>query len=133
VVDLDRDRAVTTSFGASGTAPPPDTQSSPPETALVRKAKVKRGARKVRLSFVASGDSTGYQCALTRKGKRAEGKRGKKRKRTRPRFKPCTSPTTYKRLKPGGYVFHVRAFGPAGVDSTPARKRFRIKRKKRKI
>jgi hypothetical protein len=48
----------------------------------------------------------------------------------RKHYKPCTSPKTYKRLKPGRHVFRVKARDTAGnVDPTPVVKRFRIKRR----
>lgn len=63
--------------------------------------------------FRGVGDATGFRCRLNRG--HAEAK-----------FKRCRSPKTYKKLKPGRYVFQVRAFGPGGNDPTPAKKRFRI-------
>ena len=46
------------------------------------------------------------------------------------KFKPCTSPKTYKKLKPGKHVFRVKARDRAGnVDQTPMVKRFKIKRR----
>jgi hypothetical protein len=48
----------------------------------------------------------------------------------RKHYKPCTSPKTYRRLKPGRHVFRVKARDTAGnVDPTPVVKRFRIKRR----
>jgi hypothetical protein len=48
----------------------------------------------------------------------------------RKHYKPCTSPKTYKRLKPARHVFRVKARDKAGnVDPTPVVKRFRIKRR----
>ena len=50
---------------------------------------------------------------------------------TRRKFKPCTSPKTYKKLKPGKHVFRVKARDRAGnVDATPAVKRFKIARRR---
>lgn len=43
-------------------------------------------------------------------------------------FTTCTSPKTYKSLKRGKHVFHVKARDRAGnTDATPALKTFRIK------
>ena len=43
-------------------------------------------------------------------------------------FKPCTSPTVYKKLKLGGHKFEVRAVDRAGnVDATPAVQEFKAK------
>ena len=47
------------------------------------------------------------------------------------KFKPCTSPKTYKQLKPGKHVFRVKARDRAGnVDKTPTVKRFKIARRR---
>ena len=47
------------------------------------------------------------------------------------KFKPCTSPKTYKKLKPGKHVFRVKARDRAGnVDKTPTVKRFKIERRR---
>jgi hypothetical protein len=45
----------------------------------------------------------------------------------KPRFRGCKSPKIYKHLKPHKYLFEVRAFDAAGKDSTPAKKKFKIK------
>ena len=45
-------------------------------------------------------------------------------------FEPCTSPAKLK-LKPGWHTFRVRAIARIGAaDPTPAKAKFRIKRKK---
>jgi hypothetical protein len=44
-------------------------------------------------------------------------------------FKKCSSPKTYKKLKPGKHVFKVRAIDKAhNVDPTPAKRKFTILR-----
>ena len=44
-------------------------------------------------------------------------------------FRPCSSPETYKHLKPGRYRFTVRAVGrPGGIDLTPAVRSIQIGR-----
>ena len=49
---------------------------------------------------------------------------------TRKKFKPCTSPKTYRKLEPGKHVFRVKARDRAGnVDRTPTVKRFKIKKR----
>ncbi|MEA2312039.1 MAG: hypothetical protein QOE28_2007, partial [Solirubrobacteraceae bacterium] len=41
----------------------------------------------------------------------------------------CTSPKTYRKLKPGEHVFRVKARDRAGnVDATPTLRRFKIRR-----
>jgi hypothetical protein len=42
------------------------------------------------------------------------------------RWRKCTSPATYKHLKPGRHAFRVRAVGAGGTDATPALRRFTI-------
>jgi hypothetical protein len=39
----------------------------------------------------------------------------------------CTSPRTYKHLKPGRHTFRVRAFGAGGVDLTPVVRKFKVR------
>jgi Bacterial Ig-like domain len=91
-----------------GTTPPPADPSTAADTRLLSTT-IRRAKRKVTFTFRSVGAASGFQCALARKGKRA-------------RFRPCTSPKTYKRLKRGRYAFRVRAVG----DTTPARRAFRI-------
>lgn len=93
--------------------PPPPAPSSPPQTKL-KQAQIDAGKGKASFRFKGSGKLTGFQCAL------ASGKRKK------PKFRPCRSPKTYKKLAPGTYVFKVRAVGPGGPDATPAKKQFTI-------
>ena len=46
------------------------------------------------------------------------------------RPRPCTSPKTYKKLKPGRHVFRVFAVDEAGnADPSPVVKRFRMRRR----
>jgi hypothetical protein len=87
--------------------------ATPPQTKL-KKTQIDAGKGKASFRFKGSGDLTGFQCAL------ASGKR------TKPKFRPCRSPKTYKKLAPGTYVFKVRAVGPGGPDATPAKKQFTI-------
>lgn len=42
------------------------------------------------------------------------------------RFRPCTSPKKYKRVKPGRHRVEVEAIGQAGADPTPAQRKFSI-------
>jgi CSLREA domain-containing protein len=60
--------------------------------------------------FISSARGSTFQCKLDRKP-----------------FKKCRSPKTYKQLKPGKYVFRVRAIDKAGdVDPTPAKRKFTV-------
>lgn len=104
-VTMSSDQSVTATF----TAVPP----SPPNTKIAR-AKIKSSKAKATFNFKATGGSTGFQCALVSK------------KHKKAKFKSCRSPKTYKKLKPGKYVFEVRAVGPGGTDPSPAKKTFRI-------
>jgi hypothetical protein len=73
------------------------------------KAKIKK--RKVKFTFGSDEPGSTFECKLDKKP-----------------FKSCTSPQTYKKLKPGKHKFKVRATDAAGnVDSTPAVKKFKIK------
>jgi hypothetical protein len=112
VVTLSGDQAVSAGFDV---IPPP-----PPNT-KIKKAKINQDKDSAKFKFKAIGApkaaaaTSGFQCQLKRKGKEAK------------KFKNCTSPKTYKHLKPGKYTFKVRAFSAAGKDPTPAKKKFKIK------
>lgn len=69
--------------------------------------------RSATFRFTAGGSSTGFQCALHKKGKRAK-------------FTGCRSPKRYGNLAEGRYTFEVRAVGADGDDATPAKRSFRI-------
>jgi hypothetical protein len=68
--------------------------------------------------FKATGNATGFQCALVRQ--RAG------RRRPKPRFSACHSPKTYRHLARGKYKFYVRAVGLAGADASPAIRAFSL-------
>jgi len=88
---------------------PPDTTA--PRTSL-RKARINQAKRKATFRFGSGEAGSRFACKLDRQ-----------------RFKPCTSPKTYKKLKRGKHVFRVKARDRAGnVDATPMVKRFRIRR-----
>ena len=87
----------------------------PPNTKIT-KAKISQRKHKARFRFKAVGTATGFQCKL----KLAHHRKPKAI------FRRCSSPKTYRHLKPGRYTFKARAKGPGGTDPTPARKRFRI-------
>jgi hypothetical protein len=93
----------------SPTATPPDV--TPPRTRL-RAALISHAKRKATSRFGSGEAGSKFLCKLDKK-----------------KFKPCTSPKTYKKLKPGKHVFRVKARDRAGnVDRTPMVKRFKIKR-----
>jgi len=92
----------------------------PPGTRITA-AKIRKQAGRARFRFRAIGAASGFQCRLLRPRR----KTAKPRRRQRP-FRACSSPKTYRNLKPGRHRFAVRAVSGAGPDPTPARKRFRI-------
>ena len=80
---------------------------------MLRAAQINQAKRKATFSFASGEKGSKFLCKLDRK-----------------KYKPCTSPKTYKKLKPGKHVFRVKARDRAGnVDRTPLVKRFRIKRR----
>ena len=92
---------------------------SRPDTLLGRDTiQPRRG--EARFSFRARGDATGFQCALVRMP------RGKQHVLSSRRYARCKTPKTYAHLAAGSYIFYVRAIGPGGIDTTPARRRFII-------
>jgi parallel beta-helix repeat protein len=106
---------------AQSTTPAPPTGSgdtadrTPPETRIGKRPAARTHARTATFRFFASEPGSRFQCSLDRKS-----------------FRPCRSPKTYKRLRPGKHLFRVRAVDAAGNrDPTPARLRFRVLRSKR--
>ena len=100
--------------------PPP---AASPETRIDRgpKKKVTTKGRRAAVAFRFSSTTAGasFECALVRKPK----KKGKEA--PKPRFKTCASPQKLK-LKPGRYVFSVRAVSAGLADPTPATAGFRV-------
>ncbi len=82
----------------------------------IRKAKIVAGKGEAIFRFDAVGVASGFECELRRRHSDAK-----------PKFKSCTSPKTYKHLKPGRYTFEVRGLNPAGQDPTPAKREFRLR------
>ena len=79
----------------------------PPEGVIV-KVKVKRN--KAKATFRSDEPGSTYQCRLDKK-----------------RFKPCTSPWRYRKLKGGKHKFYVLAADAAGnEDATAAKAKFRV-------
>lgn len=75
----------------------------PPAGVALIRATILSGSASASFRFRATGDSTGVRCALVRSPKRAGART------PRPDYAPCRSPVTFKHLRTGGYVFHVRA------------------------
>jgi hypothetical protein len=92
--------------------PTPAPDVTPPPTSL-RRAQLNQAKRNATFRFASGEPGSTFSCKLDEK-----------------KLKPCTSPKTYKGLKPGKHVFRVKARDRAGnVDATPAVKRFRIKKR----
>ena len=102
-VKLTADRTVTARFALL----PPNTK--------ITKAKIDKAHHRAKFKFKARGKSTGFQCALVKKHKKAN-----------PHFSSCRSPKTHTGLAPGGYTFFVRAFNAGGPDPTPAKRSFKL-------
>jgi hypothetical protein len=100
----------------SVTANPPPPSPPPPPGTKIDEATINSRAGTAKFKFEASGQKTGFRCALLSK------------KRRKPRFRGCFSPKTYKKLEAGKYAFEVRAVGPGGPDPTPAKRKFKIER-----
>jgi hypothetical protein len=103
MITLIADTTVTATFN---TVPP-----SPPNTTITS-AVIKRAHHKATFKFTGSGGTPPlhFQCKLDKHA-----------------WTSCTSPKTYRHLKPGTHVFRVRAVDNNGqTDPTPAKKRFRI-------
>jgi hypothetical protein len=98
----------TTKGGSSNT-----TTVGPPNT-KISSARVSSKKQKAKFKFKAIGSSTGFQCALVKRHRK-------------PKFKKCRSPKAYRHLRAGKYSFEVRSLSSAGIDPTPAKRRFKIR------
>ena len=95
---------------ASSTSVPPRTKRPLPPTTKILKAKVKELTAVFRFKGTDSGGAgVKFECKLDKQ-----------------KYHRCRSPKTYKNLKPGKHKFLVRAISANGVDSTPAKRKFRI-------
>ena len=90
-------------------SPAPDVTA--PSTSL-RRARISQSTRKATFRFASGEPGSRFLCKLDKQ-----------------QFRPCSSPKTYRKLKPGKHVFRVKARDRAGnVDPTPKIKRFKIKK-----
>jgi hypothetical protein len=86
--------------------------TTPPDTKITKGPPKKTHKKKVTFKFTSTEGKSTFQCKLDKKP-----------------FKACSSPKTYKKLKPGKHVFKVRAIDKAGnVDPTPAKRKFTVLR-----
>ena len=76
--------------------------------------KVTHRRGKVRFVFSAGSGASRFQCALAKT-------------RHKLRYRHCSSPVTYRDLRPGRYVFKVRAVGPEGAKATPVTRKFKLR------
>jgi hypothetical protein len=91
---------------------PPAADVTAPATSL-RRAQINQVQRKATFRFASGERRSTFTCRLDKR-----------------RFRRCTSPKSYTKLTPGKHVFRVKARDRAGnVDSTPAVKRFTIKKR----
>ena len=103
------------------TPPPPaggKAHVAAPKTRLVFELISSRN-RTAKFKFKATGESTGFRCALVLLPTR------KHAKTPSPKYVACGSTKTFKHLKIGKYVLYVRAVGPGGTKS-PIVYRFKI-------
>lgn len=105
--------------GKSGAGGSQTSGSSAPNTHVVSE-RVSSKDHTARFRFTATGNATGFQCALVREPTR------KGAKTPSPGYHECSSPKTYGHLEVGTYTFYVRARGPGGVDKTPAIFNFKL-------
>jgi hypothetical protein len=91
------------------TKKPGKSKGGVPETTITKGPRGRTHARKARFKFVSSETGAKFECKLDRQ-----------------KFKPCKSPKTYKKLKPGRHVFKVRAVKGKNIDPTPAKRKFKI-------
>jgi hypothetical protein len=83
-----------------------------PATSL-RRAQIEQAKRKATFRFASGEQGSTFSCKLDKQ-----------------KLRPCTSPKTYTKLKPGKHVFRVKARDRAGnLDATPVVKRFKIRKR----
>ena len=122
-VTLDTPEKVAKVTGVEPPVPPvtePDTElGETPKKKLKAKDKKngKKGKAKAKFEFSSTTAGIGFECSLQKKGKQ-------------PKFKSCSSPAKYK-LKPGKYVFAVRAVLAGTPDPSPETFALKVVRKKR--
>jgi hypothetical protein len=126
---MDSNQSVTATFGI-------------PKGTAITSAKINKKQKTASFSFSAPGAITGFECMLVRpkakkKPKKEHGKHSRitlkgSGKQKKPKFAACGGPKTYKHLKPGDYIFRVRALDILGHDATPAVSKFKVKASKKK-
>lgn len=98
------------SGGGSGGGSADSQDTTPPQTAIVKGPGGKLAQGKAKFSFRSSEAGSHFQCKLDKAKPKA-----------------CTSPKTYKGLKPGTHTFKAWAIDAAGnKDPTPAMRSFKV-------
>lgn len=99
------------SFSVAAGAPPPPSPSPPPapQTFFAKKAPAKTRDRTPTFRFSSDLPGASFECEVDHGP-----------------FRPCHSPFTTKRLKPGRHSFAVRAVVDGDADQSPARVRFKV-------
>ena len=92
-------------------APP----ATAPQTTITSGPKKKTKSKTATFEFKSSKAGSTFKCSLD------DGK-----------FKSCSSPETYKKLKPGKHHFEVRATAAGKTDASPATYNWKIKKKRKK-
>lgn len=96
--------------GAEPPPPPPDT--TPPNTRITGGPRRTTRKRRATFRFASTEIGSRFRCRLDRR-----------------RWRPCRSPRTYVRLRPGTHTFRVRAIDTSGNrDPSPATRRWRVVR-----
>ncbi len=112
VVAADDARVYRLEGPSGGACPAAVADTDPPETSLRLKRKNVRGTKYV-ARLTSDEPSSTFECKLDKR-----------------RWKPCAAKRKLKRLDPGRHRFRARAIDAAGnADPTPAKKRFRTKRR----
>jgi hypothetical protein len=94
----------------SGTTPPPEQDTTPPETTITASPANPTVSTSASFSFSSNESGSTFQCRIDGGS-----------------YASCTSPKTYSSLAVGSHTFDVRATDQAGnVDSTPATRTWQI-------
>lgn len=96
-------------LAGSSSCGPPVVPVTVPGTKITKGPPKKTSKTTVTFKFKATVGGSTFECKLD-KGK----------------FKKCSSPKTYKKLKPGKHVFQVRASKGGKADPTPAKRTFQV-------
>lgn len=90
---------------------------SAPQVTIGKGPKRKTSKRTAKLAFSADEPGVTFRCSLDGKGVRAG----------LARFQDCSSPRTYRRLRPGRKTFRVRGIDPAGNVSDQAKLKWKVR------